>query len=117
MSLLGFLGNNWGCEDGTCGLGYGPQEEFWGCSDITIRAGNGPRPTEPRPTTTRPTVPPVTTQQITTTTTAPPSPPPTGQRICRGHGAFSGLNFDTYCTENCNHYPPYCPSDVCICDN
>lgn len=33
-----FTGNNWGCEDGECGLGLGPQEEFWGCSDIAIRA-------------------------------------------------------------------------------
>ena len=118
-----FQANNWGCDDdGTCGLGHGPQEEFWGCSDITIRAGNGPRPTQPRPTTARPSlttgapVPQVTTRR--TTTAAPATqPPPTGQRVCRGHGDFTGSVFDTYCNTNCNNLPPFCPGTVCICDN
>lgn len=31
------LGNTWGwCEDGSGGLGCGPQEEFRSCSDISI---------------------------------------------------------------------------------
>ncbi len=30
-------GNNWGdCDDGTSGLGCGPQETFRSCADITI---------------------------------------------------------------------------------
>jgi len=131
-------GNNWGCEGSDCGLGKGPQEEFWGCSDISILPGNGgPRPTQPtqRPVTTRPTQRPVTTRRPSTTTRRPTrkpvtaqrtttnspstttSPDTTGQRTCRGHGVFSAPNFDSYCQANCNHYPAYCPPEVCVCDN
>lgn len=135
---LAFPGNNWGCEGSDCGLGKGPQEEFWGCSDISILPGNGePRPTQPtqRPVTTRPTQRPVTTRRPRTTTRRPTrkpvtaqrtttnspstttSPDTTGQRTCRGHGVFSAPNFDSYCQANCNHYPAYCPPEVCVCDN
>lgn len=32
------VGNNWGyCDNGTSGLGCGPQETFRGCADITIQ--------------------------------------------------------------------------------
>ncbi|XP_067933101.1 polycystin-1-like protein 3 [Watersipora subatra] len=37
-------GNNWGCEDGKCGLGLGPQEEFIGCSDIAIQPNGNNQP-------------------------------------------------------------------------
>ena len=32
-----FAGNNWGsCDDGTSGMGCGPQETFRSCADIRI---------------------------------------------------------------------------------
>lgn len=35
-------GNNWGhCENGTSGVGCGPQEEFRSCADITITEEDG----------------------------------------------------------------------------
>lgn len=29
-------GNNWGCEKGECGQGFGPQETFVNCADVRI---------------------------------------------------------------------------------
>lgn len=35
--IINIEGNTWGqCEDGTSGLGCGPQEHFRTCSDISI---------------------------------------------------------------------------------
>ena len=35
--MYALLGNNWGkCEDGTSGMGCGPQETFRSCADIQI---------------------------------------------------------------------------------
>ena len=37
MLIHFYLGNNWGkCEDGTSGMGCGPQETFRSCADIQI---------------------------------------------------------------------------------
>lgn len=61
-------GNDWGCDDdGTCGMGRGPeQEKFYSCADIAITPnGNAPPPPPP---TFRP-VAPTTTRMRTTTRT------------------------------------------------
>jgi hypothetical protein len=29
-------GNNWGCDDDDCGMGFGKQENFINCADIAI---------------------------------------------------------------------------------
>jgi len=31
-----FLVSNWGCDNGKCGKGFGPQEHFLGCADVSI---------------------------------------------------------------------------------
>ncbi|GFO29147.1 hypothetical protein PoB_005565200 [Plakobranchus ocellatus] len=41
-------GNNWGCDDSSCGVGKGEsQEEFYACSDIKIESRSGSSPVEP----------------------------------------------------------------------
>ena len=40
-----FPGNDWGCTNGKCGLGFGPtQEKFYACSDISITKKGRPLP-------------------------------------------------------------------------
>ncbi|XP_041374514.1 uncharacterized protein LOC121387457 [Gigantopelta aegis] len=36
-------GNSWGCVDGNCCVGCGPQEQFYGCADVSILPTSGPK--------------------------------------------------------------------------
>jgi len=61
-------GNTWACdENGNCGTGVGPQEEFYGCSDISIRPKFTTTTTTTR-SSTRPTTTQTTKTHFTTTT-------------------------------------------------
>ena len=38
------------------------------------------------------------------------------ERICKATGAWTGdAATDTWCTTNCFHNPPFCPTNICIC--
>lgn len=103
-------GNNWGCEGGTCGLGYGPQEEFYGCADVTItgrHGGHGGHPAFIPRTTHRPRT-------------------PTWNRGGHGAAAVPGTcraapgpwytvpGLDNWCVINCA--AGNCPPSHCTCD-
>jgi len=115
-------GNNWGCSGTTCGLGYGPQEQFYACSDIAIfnTSGGGvisiPPATQP-PTTLPPTTLPPTTVPVTTLAPTTTAAPGTGVEIlnkCKAIGPYAGIaGYDTWCVNNCalNN----CPPAICKC--
>ena len=38
------------------------------------------------------------------------------ERICKATGAWTGdAATDTWCTTNCFQNPPFCPTNICIC--
>ena len=55
----------------------------------------------------------------TVLTTPAPTPPPTPSGTgsgCKAVGAWEGNpTQDAWCTENCFHDPPFCPEDICDC--
>ncbi|EDO33411.1 predicted protein [Nematostella vectensis] len=118
------VGNTWGCENGKCGNGLGPQETFVNCADVKILPGNGVVPTQaPRPPTTQtpptkaPTDPPVPPTNPPVPPTNPPAPPtnPPKPGTCKASGAWSGnANMDNWCEVNCAQRN--CPASHCVCN-
>lgn len=102
-------GNNWGCENGVCGLGYGPQEQIRGCADVTI-INDGVASSDDDTST--------TTTTTTTTTTAPTTTTTQnsgGSGTCHSAGAYAGdTAVDAWCVTNCA--AGNCPATHCACD-
>ena len=101
--------NSWGnCNNGTAGLGCGPQETFRNCADVRIvssarflPATDNPRAIMIRDATAKNGQRPlVIRSQVCIATTA--------------YKAF-GRAMDTWCQHNCLNYPPNCPPDICTC--
>ena len=91
-SQLFCTGRDWGTCNGACGK----VEHFRACSDISISGS-----VEVHNTTT-----PHSTQL--------PTPPP--GTTCKAVGPWEGNPAqDAWCTENCFHDPPFCPEDICDC--
>jgi len=122
-------GRDWGTDNGQTGA----VETFRGCSDISIKAGNttsGPVTTtdannEATEKTTT-VVSEVTTAEVTTTVSSTTTRETTTKETttmnigdtCHATGAWTGNpSVDEWCQENCHFDPPYCPPDVCSCDN
>ncbi|XP_060571961.1 uncharacterized protein LOC132730123 [Ruditapes philippinarum] len=104
-------GNNWGCDDDDCGMGFGKQENFINCADIAIipDCNNVPATTDSVT---------VTTSKGTTNapvkTDGPTAQPNWG---CQALGVFAGLAYmDGWCTFNCLHPAiKICPLTYCSC--
>ena len=101
-------GNSWGTDDdGTSGIGHGPQEEFYGCADIAIAEDSSI--VIPITTTTTP-------GPTTTTTTAPTTPTP---EPCVPSETYKDvIGMVKWCEDNCGDHQawqsPDCPV-VCVC--
>jgi len=139
LTILSFFrnGRDWGTCDGACG----EVETFRGCSDISIKSTNPTLPTEVPETTESENNEPTTdnnnqetteaNNQETTeanneetteanneeTTTDEANTVPIGD-TCQATGAWSGdAVMDDWCQENCHFDPPYCPMEICSCQD
>ena len=117
-------GRDWGTCNGACGA----VETFKACADIAI-LGDGVTVTTPENNNNNESTENTnnnennesSTEAITESTTTVAnivtSPVPGGD-TCRGTGAWAGNSAtDTWCQQNCNYDPPYCPASVCTCDS
>jgi len=98
-------GRDWGTCNGACGK----VEHFRACSDISISGSvvvhNTTTPHSTHTPSTHP------TPDLTTNL---PTPPP--GTTCKAVGSWEGNpTQDAWCTENCFHDPPFCPEDICDC--
>ena len=107
--FLRFVGNSWGCDDASCCVGCGNQEEFYGCADVRIvPSGQGGVQASSSGSAAEIT----TTTTTTTTTTAAPT---SSGGTCRGAGAYEfDPGMSQWCVINCA--AGFCPPSHCICD-
>ena len=104
-SQLFCTGRDWGTCNGACGK----VEHFRACSDISISGSVVVHNTTTHHSTHTP-----STHPTPDLTTHLPTPPP--GTTCKAVGAWEGNpTQDAWCTENCFHDPPYCPEDICDC--
>jgi len=109
-------GNNWGwCEDGSGGLGCGPQETFRACSDIRIKSGQSSGLIR---TTFVESIGIEETAENTVETVSVESKPRLDNTYsqCHGVGAWAAVpGINDWCTSNCFNTPRFCPASHCIC--
>jgi len=101
--------NSWGiCENGTQGLGCGPQETFRNCADIRIvtNADLLPATDNPRAIIIRD---PKAKNEMRVLVVR--------SQVCIATHAWKsyGSSINTWCQQNCLAYPPNCPADICMC--
>jgi hypothetical protein len=101
--------NSWGrCNNGTAGLGCGPQETFRNCADVRVVTSPHYLPATDNP------------RAIMIRDASAKN----GQRplvirsqVCIATPAYKafGRSMDVWCQQNCLYYPPNCPSERCTC--
>ncbi|CAL8120249.1 unnamed protein product [Orchesella dallaii] len=114
-------GNSWGvCEDGSEGLGCGPQETFINCADVSIT---------PLPAASRYWLDPKLTSSPRSNPyrkyyrdQSRPGAPMTAlamrfQRCVAIDNTAKNPGMDETCQNRCMRYPPDCPPDTCKCVN